>query len=631
MIKLFKMECPSCGGVLKKKGFSTYNCPFCGMDYKLDMDIIVPVGDGTKQNNGITTEHANNLQNRRAFKRSVAIACLVIIALVVIVAIILGNKSESSINKPTAAGVKVTPAAKGLQSSYFQQLAAAIFEKDYSLVTEEELAQVSYLDMHTDSRNVKYRLPEGELKTVEIVYEGRIKYEDLKYFTGLKGLKFGAYRDYNYVLSGMTELEELTCEFSPEMVLKTLPNPEKLRSLSCDYSDGTVGEISRFTNLEKLSLTYYSTSLAKEQTPDLSEIGRLTGLTEIYLNMKEDYMVFPFMSSLTNLKSVNIHCDTLKDISFLENMPDLESLTLVDCDILNIDSLKSVPKLRTLRLEDCYKVESYDIIPTLTELEELMLSYYHNQKVPEDFSSLKKVKRLILGGFQDISFLEQFPNVEYLRLYGCNYSKFGNAACMKNLKELKLGGGTGLYGLDFLTKMDKLEKVDFSGLEAGTDTEKLFNIPNLKELDLSRTGFAMDLNLVEKNESLEVLYLENLSWKAYNDVTYTGERRYNFKDWDKLPMTECLSFLENFPNLRILSLEGNKIEGIDFLQKLNKLESLNLTNNYIKDLTVINSLPALKELSCGENSLTTQNVNSGVRVNYASKAKKTDPFNHYDW
>lgn len=629
MIKLVKMECPSCGGVLKKKGFGNYNCPYCGMDYKMDMDIIVPAGEGTGKNSKNSSAPQSAGAGKNAAARIAAILAVSIIAAVLCVIILSKDKSESSIKKPTAA-VKVTPAAKGISSPYFQQLVTAAFEKDYSQVSTEELARISYLDLLTDSRKPVYRINDGELKTAEIEYDGRIQYGDLALFTGLKTLKFDAYKDYGSVLSGMTELEELECRFSPNVLLKYLPSPEKLKVFGCYYSDDTIGEMGKLANLEKLSLKYYSTSLSKEKTPDLSEIARLTKLTDIYLDL-DDYMVLPFMSSLTNLKSVNIHCDTLKDISFLENMPGLESLTLVKCDILNLDSLKSVPKLKVLRLEDCYKTDGYEIVPTLTELEELMLSYYHGQVIPEDFSSLKKVTRLILDGFNDISFLSQFPNVRYLRLYGCNYSNFGAAACMKGLKELKLGGGTSLCGLGFLLEMKELEKVDFSGIRAGTDTEKLFLIPNLKELDLSNTELAMDLNVIRENDSLECLKLDNLKWKAYNEPTYIGDRKYIYKDWDKLNLTECMDFLSNFPNLKELSLEGNELQKLNFLKGLDKLEKLNITNTYVNDVSLLNSLPKLRELTCGENPILSKNLDERIKADYDSKPVKLSPFNHYDW
>ena len=141
----------------------------------------------------------------------------------------------------------------------------------------------------------------------------------------------------------------------------------------------------------------------------------------------------------------------------------------------------------------------------------------------------------------------------------------------------------------------------------------------------------MDLNVIRENDSLERLKLDNLKWKAYNEPTYIGDRKYIYKDWDKLNLTECMDFLSNFPNLKELSLEGNELQKLDFLKGLDKLEKLNITNTYVNDVSLLNSLPKLRELTCGENPILSKNLDERIKADYDSKPVKLSPFNHYDW
>lgn len=660
MIKLIKIECPSCGAALEKKGFNNYRCKFCNAQYILDMDVIVPAPakkekcapktqakaqisgkqkQSTKKNtNKSSKKTAQTQKSTAAYKGIICFAAVLLIGIGIFGGfrgrIAKKNTGESlSGNIPSKGSVAGSQAVdtRKIQSAYFQQFVQLVFEKDLEQVTEEDCREITYFAMHSNKYIVDYKRKDGELQTVTIPSDASIQYSDIQAFPEIKVLKWEAYKENNAVIAYLPKLEDLSCSISPLIVLKYLPHPEQLKKLSCKYyeeGDG-VGELDKFENLTDLSLTIHQTSISNAKAPDLSSIAKLSKLESFYLK-NDEYQTVSFLSDLTGLKSVSLHCDTLRDLGFLAKLSELEELTLIDCDILSVENLKYTPGLKVLHLQDCNQVDTLEPVAKLDQLQELMLSYHYGQGLPESFAKLSNVTRLTLEGFYDISLLADFPHLTFLQMYGCNYTHFEKVAAMKDLQELKLGAGTNLNNLVGLQNLQKLEKVDFCGMRTAADTEQLFMIPNLKELNLNDTEFTLDLNLVEKNESLEKLYMENLKWSAYN--TREGIYQYNYENWQSLPINECIGFLVNFPNLKELSIQGNKVDSVGFTQALTKLQKLDITNNYVTDLQVLNQLPNLQEVRCGENPLASDTgLDSRITVDDTTQATERWPFVHYDW
>ncbi len=647
MIKLVKMECPGCGALLKKKGLRTYKCSYCNAQYLLDMDVIVPVPD---------KKEATNKEKKKSVKssgpkRSVAnatktmlhrekIILVLTVCLIALLCMMLGyiipsaNKSTKNQTGKGNGGKAVsaqTTNTRKIKSDFMEEFVAKVYGKEASELTEEEFGKLTHFMMQDSYHTVDYKLEGGEVQTVTISSEKNVNYQDLCCFPNLSVLHIQAYHSEVTMLSAFPKLEELRCNFTPIEVEENLSNPKNLKKLHCKYyEDGKgIGEIEKLENLTDLSFIIHISSAKKLPYPDLSAIAKLTHLESFYLDA-DDYMTLPFLSQMPWLREIDLHVDNLRDIRFLESIPKLEALTLVSCDIISVEELKNVPELKVLRLENCYQIDSYEPVVHLTQLEELMLSYYYTQELPESFRALKKVTTLTLEGFNDITLLKDFPNVTHLRLYGCNYYHFGEVECMKNLEELKLGAGHSLMSLQVLTKLDKLRKVDFESLNTDADAETLFMIPNLEELNLNNTELKIDLNLVQTNTSLKVLYLENLEWEAFN--TEEGIREYNYENWKDLPMKDCIRFVTNFPNLEVLDIRGNQIDHLDFAKELKKLQRLDLTNNYISDLQPLKDLENLEWVGCGENLLTsTETLQNQAVVDRTTATVKKSPFNHYGW
>lgn len=679
MIRLIELECPSCGAELKKKGFRTYKCSYCNAVYLLDVDVMVPLPGKDKKAKAQTTEAAaaqpkkvvhevttkkknqgakvnsgsrveskpkSRVESKSESKsksidwvRLVMVMSFLCIGIGIFANLVINvniNHSTGGDGKPTTQPAGKNPAVtsateeKGI-SPYFQEFIRQVYGKEPDKVSAKELSELTYFVMHDNKYVVDYKRNDGELMTVTIPDESSLDYEDIRLFPEIKVLDWQAYHEKNRAIRYLSKLEDFTCSLSPYYLLEYIPDPAQLKKINLSFrEDGEgIGQMERFENLTDLSLKIYLSSIDKVEEPDLSSIAKLKKLENIYLD-SDEYLMLPFLGEMPSVRSVNLHCDTLKDISFLEGMPDLESLTLVDCDILSVENLRYTPKLKVLRIEDCYQVDSLEIVTSLVELEELMLSNHHGMLLPDNYKALKNVTRLTMQGFNDITFLEDFPKLTFLQLYSCNYSNFEKISGLTELQELRVSGGTNLNSVKPLLKLQKLEKVDFWKMETNADTELLFMIPNLKELNLNDTKLVLDLNLVEKNESLEVLTMENLSWSAYN--TQEGMRKYNYENWEKLPMNDCIDFVENFPNLKHLSVQSNKLENLDFTKSLTKLEYLDITNNYISDLQGLNELPKLQKVVCGENPLTSgYDLDERIEVIDTNVHSDRWPFLHYSW
>ena len=76
---------------------------------------------------------------------------------------------------------------------------------------------------------------------------------------------------------------------------------------------------------------------------------------------------------------------------------------------------------------------------------------------------------------------------------------------------------------------------------------------------------------------------------------------------ENLDLSECLiddvSFIRNFPNLKVLNLEKNAISDLTALKDMHALESLSLGKNHISDILPLSNLASLEYLDLNNNRL----------------------------
>ena len=127
-------------------------------------------------------------------------------------------------------------------------------------------------------------------------------------------------------------------------------------------------------------------------------------------------------------------------------------------------------------------------------------------------------------------------------------------------------------------------------VEGKTVKNKVFDFIAKKEEEISFPDKNLD-NAVRSqiNKKNGVIYKSEI----YKLFSLNGEN-YNIID---------LRGIENFTNIRVLSLSNNAIKNIDEIKNLKQLEHLALTNNKISDIAALKNLKKLKTLWLSGNSI----------------------------
>lgn len=177
MLRLVEMECPNCGGALKRIKRDTCKCQYCNSYFLIDRDKenIVPV---EQIDNG--KKPANTLVELFCAAASILIVLSVILHLL--------QKSEVE----TQPDYQVTMIQEETFSSeLFRYLVTEAYGKDYSEVTEEELAELIYLkiDYENGEEYIEYQRIGKERARSVIPKEKRTRtYQDLQFFPMLREL-----------------------------------------------------------------------------------------------------------------------------------------------------------------------------------------------------------------------------------------------------------------------------------------------------------------------------------------------------------------------------------------------------------------------------------------------------------
>jgi len=221
-------------------------------------------------------------------------------------------------------------------------------------------------------------------------------------------------------------------------------------------------------------------------------------------------------------------------------------------------------------------------------------------------------------GASDISFLEDYPNLEVLDLYTSKDSQL--------LRLNKQWDPNTISDLSPLENMSKLRCLNVSR-NSVNDLTPLAGLTSLTELYLysnqirdisplqSLTGLTR-LNLGKNNIS-DISPLQNLT-----NLKYLSLQECALKDLTPLgtltALTELylggnqisdIAPLESLTNLTVLYLWENQISDITPLQNLTKLKKLLLHTNQISDVTALESLTNLGELWLANNALTQTQIN----------------------
>ncbi len=588
-MKLVELECPNCGGKVNRIDEDWAKCPSCETEFLID--------EGQPEN-VIHIHETPNAYPWRAVLITVGILGLAMLFICIIC------MPASNVEK-TETVVEVTEEVT-IKSAFFREVVMQVYGTSYENVTPEQLEELTYLHVYTQNRItcVDYRRKDGEVKSVEIGGNLQKDYMDLCCFPNLKTIRLQHGSLPEKVLTNLTQLEEIETENSPEELAAHLTLPEKLKIYYCHRAASMAG-INAFSNLEYFMTDYY-------ETTDIRALASLTNLKTLIIENGDKITDFGSLSSLTHLEVLELDANQIKNISFVKNMNNLTQFSLMNSEVIDLSPLSGKTKLTKLTLEDNYEVEDYSVLGTFTELTVLNLALGKKGEMP-DVSGWTKLTELSISGTKSLEFLAKLPTLKKLHLSGGNSSHFDVFASLTNLEELSLGSIYGdLSRLDALAGLTNLKKLDINAITVYGNVEDIFTIPALEELNINDCSFALDFDKIPENPNMKRLYMSRVA--LWENVQVMQDGIVTYVDYDELELKNHIDFVNKFPNIEELYLQGNQLTDVTFAESLQQLTKLDVTDNYITDLRPLQQLPKLETVWCGQNAIS-QGTDLGEDVN----------------
>ncbi len=292
-----------------------------------------------------------------------------------------------------------------------------------------------------------------------------------------------------------TEIQALTIRhLSNTKTLSPIKNLYYLSSLAILQCDELITDTSPLRFLQYLSLL----RLDNIQLKDISLLKVNTKFLQILILTRSAIDKIQKLVDYKKLYCLSLSMyDKKYDFSFLKKLK-LDTLHLTDIENLNFT--KSLPKLnsiKTLRLEGSTSkaAESEAVTMDFKSRESLINEFFEHWKF-NALSEENRIKALEYYGTQNIDFLNKFPNLTELMINNLSIKE------LKPLKNLRKLTDLTLWSIDN-NIFDNIDK-----------------ITNLKSLDLSRTNFLPDPQLLKIKK---LKHLESLT--LYHTSFWTNERR----------------------------------------------------------------------------------------------------------
>lgn len=490
-----------------------------------------------------------------------------------------------------------TSSARLPQSSFFCEVAEAVWGKPYRSISAEEYASLTALQIDRDEKSIYYQLNYGETQTLTYYSDIGMNLADLASFTGLEWLSLDA--DLNKGdLDGLNYLYGVYAENTISDLADIIPNPEYITEIGAEDSifEHDLSGIESFPSLEYLYVDYGSL----EDISALLQYPNLLSLTLIDCDSLNDYS--PLMS-LNSLESLTIASSQLKSIDFVNEMPSLTSLSVENSQISNINALGNCPGLEVLSLIDNYDIADYSIIGQLSELKDLTLEMSYDSVLPS-FENLTQIEWLTVKNASDLTPLKDAVNVTYLSLADCAGWELESITAMQNLNTLIINDFRSyVESLEPLTRLPNLNALSLEDTSVFGNIEEIFGIPTLQYLYLDDCQVGIDFERMPVNETLEVLSLSEMT--ILKDPTYNNG--------DEINLSEHYDMFDCFPNLTELYAASLRLDSIEFVSKLPRLQYLDITNNSVTSLKPLEALSDFQAVWCGQNTIL-ENLSSDSNI-----------------
>ncbi len=381
----------------------------------------------------------------------------------------------------------------------------------------------------------------------------------------IKSLEFHQYvPDDMTFLQHFTQLEKLEFEYSRVTIDNFIPIAHQIKELYFSQSELQEGEqLKAFTQLEKI--TFYTNPHEKglidfkKLLPLKHQLKKLRideDEVENIAHIKE-FTALEFLditvTSIAEAKSILAFKTLRKSRIYIDIEPEPEDTIAIDVStITNIETLElwCYFSIELIGIEHLQKLKNFTLYGNLKNTR---LDTLHNLKylrLDEDtdinkIHSIKSLKTLVLDASEEskIDTLEQFPNLENLKIQGGNKINLGK---LSKLKVLKIQLDFNFADTICFDNLTTLEKLDLSCCNI-THVNNLEKLTHLKVLDLSENGGIENIDGLRNLKKIEEL---NLYDNKISDI----------------------NVLNTLPNLKEVNLEGNGLEKKEYLSQLNKPE-----------------------------------------------------------
>lgn len=537
------------------------------------------------------------------------------------------NQERKSANTVQTGGKEGTPAFSGSQNSpqeaqeeqepVLQGILAEFVTRAYQIpakdVTEIQLAKIQQLTITREFDiwhvGYSYEAPgepvfpvtePGELfensvdglTWIDFSSDAALDLKGLVLFSGLKRLDVCGTLSSSDVRG--LPLTSVSAYFDdPTQAASILENPGAIKELGFNAGVENLKGIQQFENLETLYADY-------SEIGNIDPLITLKHLKNLTLYCEETLTDFAVIGKLPELETLRLEAYGLRSTDFIRNLTHLKQLEITGSQLHLLSGLENCDALETLSISYCEELKNLTALETLTGLQELCLDLPYDCQEP-DLQNLTSLKKLSLSGARDCSYIENLSSLTELHLNGCSLPETFDPAKLTSLNTLSLTFPYHEQELAAVEKFPSLERIDLQGLEVYEDISGIFNMPHLRELNLSDIDCEIDFDAVNENPSLEILHLDNIylfeNIEIYRDGPFTGI------DYDEVALEEHTAFFRKFPSLRELYLRGNSLTDLSFAKDLPALEVLDISDNYITRLSPLAGLPSLKKVICTDNPL----------------------------
>ena len=553
--ELVKMECKNCGASLELTDPTHAVCPFCGQKYLIDEakgTVIEIHVDGSSR------EIRSALEDTKRLLLAVGVIALLVTA------IIFGFNIAARKSVFSSSDTNIPADGNGQLLVIFCE---DVFGKPYKEITAEEFASIKYI-------RCGYQREGGE--SFNAIWYSFTDYQDCaseeefqetvkKWYYRTKEVSWPS--DYTK-FTGLTRIGTMDTvwlsllTFSPDSrisyvdtddrldTVTSVLDPEAVKVLHIGIMGNNLDQVGQFTNLEELEV---DTNL-DHQTVDVSGISACGKLKTLRLNCAGDYTGLEQIGKLSQLNSLYLSSVPLKECKFLGELKGLSELSISAGEGGDLSVLASLPDLKRLCLLDGEYIppDQLAVLKRAEKLEGLRISVNERESLAE---------LIKMTGLKDLDLHLAIP--EYDEETGTRGIDLSPLSDLLGLKRLHL---------------DSFWECDLFG------GEELFNLPGLTSLSLGN-GVANDVNLVMDEELLQ----EN---KSLTDISL---RNCYPKNQSGEPVD--FRFLSRYPNVRRLYLDGCELEDISFIGEFQDLRVCSLQENRIRDFSPLSRLKKL-ELVC---------------------------------